>query len=485
MTILILLILATFGALDAAYLSTTHLFDSGVCGAGSGCGEVVASPYSQALGIPLSVYGLGLYLAIWVTAWRGFREDERGDAIRIVSLLAVVGNLPTLFLLYLQAFVIDAWCPFCLISAALMLVIFVVSWCAGDRRDSGKSVFGPPLHLILVPIVLAFVLPIVLYTVVDAGVRSQSPAGMATGDGEVVARIGDREITLTEMDAGIRMQLQEVKDQYRKEWLDRQVLEAEAADRKVSVRELVRQEINSKIDIPMVEIDRRWEQIKGRLKHGTTRQEVEPQIRKELGQRRAKPALENYVTTLSKRFGTVYHPPVSDRFALDPNPRAGPEKGSPNAPVTIVEFSDLQCRYCARAHQALQDLVRRRPNDVRVVFRHYPLAMHAHARHAAEVAACAQQQDEFWRVADVFFTNQEDMTEVSIRKHVESLDLDLSAIDACVQSGDGGHIVQADVDEGDALGVGSTPTFFVNGHYIGSLPREGLDAVVDREMGRN
>lgn len=484
-TILILIILATLGALDAGYLSYAHLFDSGACGVGSGCGDVMASPYSKLLGIPLSVYGLGLYLAIWVTAWRGFREDDRGDAIRIVSLLAVVGNLPTLFLIYLQAFVIDAWCPFCLVSAALMLAIFVVAWRAGDRRDPGQSVFGPPLHFVVVPIALAIALPVVLYTVVDAGVRGGSPVGLRNDEREVVAHIGDREITLGEMDAAIRMRLQEVKDQYRKEWLDQKVLEVEAESRGLSARELASQEVLSKVTVTKAEIDRRWQEIKGRLKPGTPRADVEPQIRDELAQRRSKPVLEGYVATLKKRFGTVYQPPASERFALDANPRGGPEKGSPDAPVTIVEFSDLECSYCARAHQVVSDLVRRRPKDVRVVFRHYPLAMHAHARHAAEVAACAQLQDGFWKVADMLFGNQKDMSEAGIRKHVGALGLDLAGIDACVKSEDGRRMVQADIDEGDALGVGSTPTFFVNGHYIGSLPREGLDAVVDREMGRD
>ena len=64
-TTLILIFLATLGVLDSAYLTYSHLFGSAACGDGSGCGEILASPYSKLLGIPLSVYGLGLYFAIW------------------------------------------------------------------------------------------------------------------------------------------------------------------------------------------------------------------------------------------------------------------------------------------------------------------------------------------------------------------------------------------------------------------------------------
>lgn len=480
-TTLILIFLATLGVLDSAYLTYSHLFGSAACGDGSGCGEILASPYSKLLGIPLSVYGLGLYLAIWMTAWRGLREDERGDAIRIVSLLAVVGNLPSLFLLYLQAFVIEAWCPFCLGSAMLMLALFIVAWRAADRRDPGQSVFGPPLHLVVAPVMLAIALPIGIYSVVEAGIGGLIVGSRSQGR-EVVARIGDREITRSEVDAGIRMKLQETKDQYRSEWLDRQVLGTEAKNRGMSIRSLVQQEVYSKVDVTAGEVTHRWEQIKGRLKPGTTREDVESRIRSEIGQRKSKPALDVFVASLKKRFGTDYRPPASERFAIDPNPRGGQEKGSSDAPVTIVEFSDLECGYCARAHHAIDDLVKRRPKDVRVIFRHYPLNMHRHARYAAEVAACAQQQNGFWKVVDRLFANQNDLSKRAIRNHVEALGLDALAVDACVKSGDGGRIVQADIDEGDSLGVGSTPTFFVNGHYIGSMPRGGLDAVVDREM---
>ena len=480
-TPLVLLLLATFGALDTAYLSFSHLFGSDACAAGSGCGEVTASSHSSAFGIPLSVYGLGLYLAIWVTAWRGLREDERGDAIRVVSLLAVLGNLPTLYLLYLQAFVIRAWCPFCLLSAAVILAIFIVAWRASDRQDPGRSVWGPALHLVWVPPAMAIVLPVLLYPLAKSGV-SQMDAPTRVAPDEIVAEIGDRKILSTEMDAALRIDLQEVKDRLRREWLNRQVLETEASNRGVSVRDLVGQEVDSKVEITPEEVDRRWDQIRDRLRPGTTRADVEASIRRELTQHKTKPALDGYVATLRARYNTVYRPPSAERFALDPNPRGGPEKGSPNAPVTIVEYSDLECSHCAGAHRAISGLVRRRPDDVRVVFRHNPLNRHPHARYAAEVAACAQQQGKFWAVADRLFANQENMNKDTIRQHAEEVGLKLGQLDACLESGDGASAVQADIDEADSLGVGSTPTFFVNGHYIGSMPREGFDAVVDREM---
>ena len=126
-TVLILLALATLGAIDAAYLTFAHLFSADACSAGSGCSEVMSSAYSTVFGLPLSTLGLGLYLAIAISAWRGLRPADRDEAIRSSFILAIAGIIPTAYLMYLQGFVIGAWCPFCMVSAGLMTAILIVS----------------------------------------------------------------------------------------------------------------------------------------------------------------------------------------------------------------------------------------------------------------------------------------------------------------------------------------------------------------------
>ncbi len=335
----------------------------------------------------------------------------------------------------------------------------------------------------MIPVGLAIALPPLLFAGLEAGVDG-ARLDARTPPPEVVARIGERQVTLAEMDRAIRLRVQKEKDKYRSDWLDRQVLEHEAAARGLDVRELVKQEVHSKIDISQAEVDRRWEQIKGRLKPGTTRADVEGDIRNELGQRRAEPALRAYVAELKVRYGTSFQPPLSERFALDPNPRGGPAVGSLDAPVTVIEFSDLECSYCAQAHARVQYLVKRRPDDVRVVYRHLPLPNHKHARLAAEVAACAQGQGLFWALADSLFRNQRNLESEQIRTYAEQVGLDMARVDACLASGESERLVEADIEEARALGVTSTPTFFVNGDYVGSLPKGGLEQIVDRELAR-
>ncbi len=205
-----------------------------------------------------------------------------------------------------------------------------------------------------------------------------------------------------------------------------------------------------------------------------------PRIRSEIGQRKSKPVFENYLAKLKARYGTMYRAPLSERFAVDPNPRGGPEKGSPDAPVTVVMFSDFECNYCVRAHARVAGLVKRRANDMRVVYKHFPLEVHA--VYAAEVAACGQKQGKFWELADLLFRDNNHLDREKVRGRAEAAGMDMAQLDACLDSGEGRRMVQADIQDGNALGISATPSFFVNGHYVGSLPSGGLESIVDREL---
>src|SRR5690606_14570992 len=84
----------------------------------------------------------------------------------------------------------------------------------------------------------------------------------------------------------------------------------------------------------------------------------------------------------------------------------GPSRGPADAPVTIVEFSDFECPFCGRANPTIEQVEKAYPDQVRVVFRDFPLPMHPHARKAAEAGHCANEQGKFWELHDKMFANQ-------------------------------------------------------------------------------
>ena len=479
---ILLVALSVIGLLNAAYLSYTYLFQMGACAEESSCSEVLGSAYAALFGIPLSAYGLGANAAFLVFSWRALEPDSRDQAVGWISTLSIPAVLVGLYLTYVQGVVIGAWCPFCLLSFAVSIALLVLS-VQHRRITSTLSPLIPSLasrHLI--PPVLALILIPTAYARIHARIGS-SPAAAHVNGSEVIAKIREREITAHEVDHANRLKMYQMRNGYRQEWIDRELLGTAAAEKGMDVRAFVQQDIYTKVEVTQAEIDKRYNEIKDRIPANVSKASIERNIRNEIGNRKSKIALDAYIRDLEARYGAVYTVPASERFAFDSNPRGGPEKGAgPDAPITIVEFSDLECHYCARAHAYLGDLLKRRGDEIRVVFKHLPLERHRHARRAAEIAACVQKQEPFWSLADSLFGNQDELVEAKVFNYAAEVGADTVAVRACLEAGIGKQIVDADIAEADALGVSSTPTFFVNGHYVGPLPEEGLEPLIEKEL---
>jgi len=169
-------------------------------------------------------------------------------------------------------------------------------------------------------------------------------------------------------------------------------------------------------------------------------------------------------------------------------------KGNPNAPVTIVEFSDFQCPACAQARRDLHDLLERR-TDVRLVFRNFPLdsscnealprAVHPEACMAAIAAECARRQNRFWEYHDRLFENQHTLDRESLFRYARDLGLDVPTFRTCLDDPEARSRVSDDVRAGIAAGIESTPTLFINGRRIdGALERPFYDHALILEQER-
>lgn len=157
-----------------------------------------------------------------------------------------------------------------------------------------------------------------------------------------------------------------------------------------------------------------------------------------------------------------------------------PARGPEDAPVTIVEFTDYQCPFCKRHFdEVTPTLFDTYGDDVRYVVRNFPLtSIHPQAQKAAEAAECAHAQGRFWEYHDTLFENPRALGVADLKGHARSVGLDEAEFDACLDGGETEDVVQADVEEGQNLGVSGTPTFFVNGlRYTGATPP---DVFLDR-----
>lgn len=160
--------------------------------------------------------------------------------------------------------------------------------------------------------------------------------------------------------------------------------------------------------------------------------------------------------------------------------------GPKNAKVTLVEYADFECPFCKRFKPTLEQALKDFPNDVRLVYRHYPLTMiHPRAQKSAEASECAAKlggNDAFWKMHDELMAAT-DLSDTAIQAMGKKLGLNEGQFNSCLSSGEMANLVSADVQTGDASGVQGTPSTFVNGKGVsGALPYESLKAEIQAAL---
>lgn len=164
------------------------------------------------------------------------------------------------------------------------------------------------------------------------------------------------------------------------------------------------------------------------------------------------------------------------KLATEPPPLLGepvklsidgdPVKGPANARVTVVEFSDFQCPFCAKAAVEVNLVVQKFPNDIRVIFKQFPLDSHSHAALAGEASLAAQAQGKFWEMHDKMYANFHAISRDHILVWAKEIGLDVERFRADLDGHKYAARVKAEEQEGEKAGVEGTPTFFIDGRKL-------------------
>lgn len=187
--------------------------------------------------------------------------------------------------------------------------------------------------------------------------------------------------------------------------------------------------------------------------------------------------------------GTVINSNLTNTTSLEtPDADDDPFLGPVDAPVEIIGFEDFQCPYCARAEPIIMEVLAQYPNDVKFVYRDFPLhTIHDQAIAAAQAGECADAQGLFWPWHDEAYENQSALNAAPAIFSVwaETAGLDVDEFDDCVAAGTYATEVQKDQDEGLLAGVQATPTFFINGYKIeGVLNVDQWKELVDAALAK-
>jgi protein-disulfide isomerase len=157
-----------------------------------------------------------------------------------------------------------------------------------------------------------------------------------------------------------------------------------------------------------------------------------------------------------------------------------------NAKVTLVEYSDFQCPFCSRHLPTVKQALKDFPNEVNLVYRHYPLSFHPEAQKSAEASECAAKlggNDAFWKMHDELFTNQATLSRSLYTELAKKIGLNTVNFDKCLDGGEMAAKVNTDLQEGTTAGVEGTPATFVNGQLIsGAVPYSELKAAIQAAL---
>jgi protein-disulfide isomerase len=218
------------------------------------------------------------------------------------------------------------------------------------------------------------------------------------------------------------------------------------------------------------------------LSHGTTKKE-----------------LDFLISTDNKKLARLETFDLSKSPIFNIDVAGRPVRGNANAKVTVINFDDLECPYCARMHASLfPDTMDRYKDKVRFIYKDDPLTeLHPWAMHAAVDANCLAMEnaDTYWKFVDYVHSHGQDVTgpDRDLKKSFATLDrvareeatlekLDTGKLDACLAKQDEAQ-VRASAKEAEALGVDGTPALFVDGERInGAVPEEQVWLVIDRAL---
>ena len=329
----------------------------------------------------------------------------------------------------------------------------------------------------------------------SSSAAGQSLPAPASSPDQVVAEVAGRQITLKEvdakweeLDAAERARVSQLLYQNRRNMLDQVVGEilienaAKAASLSVTAY-LAQDSAKRAVPVSEPEIVQFFEANRERAQ-GRTLEQLRGQIKDFLAGQRTQQARAQLVEELKAKNASV-------KVMLDP-PRytvaiatSDPVRGVASAPVTIVEFSDYQCPFCSRVNPTLEQVRKTYGDQVKIIFKDFPLPNHLQAPKAAEAAHCAGEQGKYWEMHDQMFANQRALNVPELKQYAVGLGLDTEKFNQCLDSGKTAGLVAAGKAQGEKMGVNSTPTLYVNGRVlIGAQPFEAFKQIIDEELAR-
>lgn len=326
----------------------------------------------------------------------------------------------------------------------------------------------------------------------SSGNKGSSTPELASAPGaesaQIAARIHGRAITVEEIDDQIKDELflkatnkgepgrvYEIRNNTLQARLNRQVVADAAKAENLSAAEFVKQELEALEPISSDEIAAFFGANAEQMS-GTSLELATGSISTHLTALR----VGTVISDLREKAGVVVllEPARTEIDAI------GPSKGPDDAAITLIEFTNFQCPKCQRFEPTAKRLLDKYPDQIRLVFRHYPFRTHPRSQPAGEAAACADAQGKFWVYHDRLFKNRVGgLSDNDLEHYGVELGLEMEAFRQCISERETKRVVDADAKAAKRLGLTSAPSFFLNGIRVtGARSLDKLSKLIDKEL---
>ncbi len=468
-TLMFLIGLTLAGIFDCGALVFLHFGASDIC-TGGGCDAVMSSSFSHVLGIPLSIFGLVYYFSLFTLSLRQ-RFFPRPHLMNWVFNLSSIGVLVSVYFVFLQAFIIGQWCPFCLISAGLSLGVFLVSLFQIRKSSAPLLSFENGKQE---GVSVAFI-SLVVFSVFFGTHYYKGNTSSGSSYSRVAAVIDGNPITLREIDKELDLSFSKKKiDIYKKRLaiLEKKLLTVEAQERGLSIGQLSKQIIQKEMtSISDRDIKTFYEKNKYKFP-GKSLKELEADIKYTLTYAHTRQVILSFVSQMKKDHHFENHLPKDFYLTIKPNPLLESFIGPEKTKLVITLFYDYECIHCKKAFEKTLALQKQYSNDVSVQFRNMPISSHKGSHLKAISAICAQDQDIFINYSQKLFEDLKPSKTLDLIEIAAALGADEARFKSCLESENAADILDADIEETKRLSLTGTPSLFFNGEYMLGFPDE-------------
>jgi protein-disulfide isomerase len=367
---------------------------------------------------------------------------------------------------------IRAFCIFCLFNA---VVVAGLVWYVFDPAQIWKSV-----SLILFFFMCSnYLISRENLSTISKGAEKQPESAVASINGDNITE-KDLERPLAQRIYELETKIYKLKRDRLKRMIHDVLLEKEANYRKISRKKLLETITTEIPNVSEEEIERYRRNNRPQLEMEELDKE---HVKKILAQKKKRQQIWRFADSLKEKYHVeifLQKPSLPlTKVVVEGRPTLGPSDGR----VVVVEFSDPFCPACRKAHETTKKVKNAYGDQIRWVFKDFPLKTHKGAKKVLEAAHCAEEQGKFWEYQDIVFNAEEKPDADTLKKYAESLDLDREQFDRCLDNRTYRTQIENDIRDGQKAGISSTPTFIINGKMLsGALSFDKFTRKIDEEL---